>query len=355
MRKKWLPSQTQLVCALWILACPTHIAAQEKSWWTAGLFLDNDLFANEDDGYTNGVRLNFTSPDLRSFEKDRRLPSWLRSINKRLEFIRPDEKGLARNMVVTLGQQMYTPSEQFIDEADLVSSDRPYAGWLYLGFGYQMRSSRRLETAIANFGVVGPSARAKESQDFIHDLRGFDKFRGWDNQLKNEFGLQLLYTRKNIVYRTEDRERWGSDVITQWGGSLGNVATHLETGIEWRFGLRLPEDFGTSSATPGGDNSAPRSSNDSRVQNRLIGGIHVYAALNGRWVIRDITLDGNTFRNSHSVDKEPLIGSMSVGLVMNVKRWQLGFSRLLTTEAFEGQEQSRGYGSVSISYTYAYD
>ncbi|MFT6387533.1 MAG: hypothetical protein ACJAUP_000904 [Cellvibrionaceae bacterium] len=329
-------------------------ARAETDWWTSSFYLDNDLFSDTDDGYTNGIRFSAVSPDLDDFDEDPILPSWLRSINRKLGFFRGDEIDLQRNMVVTLGQQMYTLDERYIDRTDVVEEDRPYAGWLYVGFGYQVSNFNRLDTAVFNIGVVGPSSRADDVQNTVHDARGFDKYQGWDNQLRDELGLQWLYTRKHKFYQPIDVGKLGYDIITQWGGSLGNVATYLEAGAEFRFGWNLPKDFGTSSASPGGDNSSPGSRFDSRVRNILFGGLHGFMAVNGRWVLHDITLDGNTFSDSHSVDKEPLVGSAIVGLAMTISRWKLSFSRQFITDQFKGQEDSKGYGTVSISYTHTF-
>jgi hypothetical protein len=339
-----------LVLCVFASAAP----AFAREWWTASFFLDNDLFAESDDGYTNGIRLSFVSPDLSDFEEDPLLPDWLKSVNRRLSFFRASETDLQRNMVVTVGQQMYTPDEDFIDETALVEEARPYAGWLYLGFGYQVSNYLRLETAVVNIGVVGPASLAEESQNAVHDFRGFDRFQGWDNQLNNELGLQVIYRQKNKLFQQSTQSGWGHDFISHWGGSLGNVATYLETGGEWRFGWQLPRDFGTSSASPGGDNSSPGSVFDNRVRKKAFGGVHAFVALNGRWVFHDITLDGNTFSDSHSVDKESLVGSASVGVATTLYNWKLGFSRRFVTDEFKGQLDEYGYGAVTLSYTYAF-
>lgn len=345
----------KVACIVFALSVYGHsVIAADTDWWTSSFFLDNDLFSDTDDGYTNGIRFSAVSPDLNDFEEDARLPSWLRSINRQLRFFRGDEIDLQRNMVVTLGQQMYTPDERYIDRTDIVEEDRPYAGWLYLGFGYQVSNFNRLDTTVFNIGVVGPSSRADDAQDAVHDARGFEKYQGWDNQLRDELGLQWLYTRKHKFYQPIDVGKLGYDVIGQWGGSLGNVATYLETGAEFRFGWRLPKDFGTSSASPGGDNSSPGSRFDSRVRNIFLGGLHGFVAVNGRWVLHDITLDGNTFSDSHSVDKEPLVGSAVVGVAMTIYRLKLSFSRRFVTDEFKGQEDSKGYGTVSLSYTHTF-
>lgn len=327
-------------------------AVADSRWLTTSFYLDNDLFSGQDDGYTNGIRISAVSPDVRDFETDKLLPPWLRKVNKGLNLFRKEDVDLTQRMVFTLGQQMYTPDEIYIDRNDLVIEDRPYAGWLYLGFGYQLSNAKRLDISVLNIGVVGPSSRAGDAQDTVHDFRGFDKFQGWDNQLRDEFGVQWLYTRKN-KHRPPARESGlGYDVVSQWGWSLGNVATHLEAGAEVRWGWNLPHDFGTSSAGPGGDNSSPDSRDDSRVSEKWFGGIHTFIALNGRWVIHDISLDGNTFSDSHSVDKEPLVGIAAAGVAMSVYRFKLSFTRQYLTKQFKGQGGSSSFGSVSLSYTH---
>ncbi|WP_350563926.1 lipid A-modifier LpxR family protein, partial [Psychrobacter sp. CAL346-MNA-CIBAN-0220] len=44
------------------------------------------------------------------------------------------------------------------------------------------------------------------------------------------------------------------DMITHWGGALGNFGTHANLGTEWRIGWRLPDDFGSSPLRPAGEN-----------------------------------------------------------------------------------------------------
>jgi hypothetical protein len=338
---------------LLLLLLPLQVLA-ENDWWTASFFLDNDLFANADDGYTNGIRFSFVSPDVDNFQDDPRIPQWLRSINRQVRFFRAREGDLKRNMVVTFGQQMYTPDEKYRARTDLIEADRPYAGWLYLGLGYQVSNRKRLESAIVNVGMIGPASYARESQNAIHDWRGFKRYEGWDNQLNNELGLQAIYTRRNKWFSALRERGWGTDVITHWGASLGNVATYVDVGAEWRFGWNIADDFGSSSAVPGGDNSSPGSVVDNRIRDQWFGGFHGFIATSGRWVLHDITLDGNTFSDSHSVNKEPLVGSASVGVAILVSRWKLSFSRILITDQFEGQLDNSGYGSVSLSYTYAF-
>ncbi|MFA4261132.1 DUF2219 family protein, partial [Xanthomonas perforans] len=68
-----------------------------------------------------------------------------------------------------------------------------------------------------------------------------------------------------------------------------------------------------------------------------------------RWVIRDITLDGNTFRNSHSVDKRPFVGDVGYGLAVMYGRWKFALARYHRTREFDTQRETPVYGSFTIS------
>ncbi|MCX4028135.1 lipid A deacylase LpxR family protein [Endozoicomonas sp. SM1973] len=318
-------------------------AAQQKKLWTGNIYFENDLFTETDQNYTNGIKFSLVSPNLQSFEEDDQLPDWFTHINQQLTFFHPKIK-VNHNIVISFAQVMYTPED--IDSKTLIEDQRPYAGWLYFGTAYHARSEHQLDTIELNLGVVGPLALAHETQDFIHDLRGLEKSNGWDNQLKNEPGLIALYEHKHKFISQTANYGIGYDVILHAGGAVGNVATYLNTGFSVRGGWKIPDDFGTSSVRPGGDNSAP---GKGWVLNNGFG-IHMFASVDSRFVIRDIFLDGNTFRDSHSVDKELWVADASVGLSVTVENVKISFARVFRTREFKKQPHSHSYGSLSISF-----
>lgn len=80
--------------------------------------------------------------------------------------------------------------------------------------------------------------------------------------------------------------------------------------------------------------------------------MHAFAAATGRLVLRDIFLEGNTFRDSHSVDKEFLVGDFIVGVSLIFDSLKLSYAQVFRTKEFKGQDSGHHFGSVSISYTY---
>lgn len=347
-----MKARLTLTTAVLLAALPPIAAAQDvDDTWTANFYFENDLFSETDQQYTNGIRASWVSPEIDSFIDDPELPDWLRSANRLLSPLDPEPIKLgddvSRRLIFTLGQLIFTPADR--ERTTLDPDDRPYAGWLYAGFGYHTQTRARMNSFEVNLGMVGPASLAQEAQDFIHDLRGFEKFEGWDNQLKNEPGLQLIYEHKYRWMRTSLPHRWEHEAILHGGGSLGNVATYLNAGIEYRIGKHLPHDFGTSALRPGGDNSVP-GRGDPRFSHEW--GFHAFVSLDGRWVARDIFLDGNTWRDSHSVDKEPWIADAAFGVAATLERWKLSYARIYRTRQFEQQNGNHNFGSLAVSYTF---
>jgi hypothetical protein len=140
----------------------------------------------------------------------------------------------------------------------------------------------------------------------------------------------------------------GADAIAHYGMSLGNVATYLNAGIELRAGTAIPDDFGSSPVRPAGNNTAPGSfPRDGQKRPRR--GIHAFASLDLRAVARDIFLDGNTFRASHSVKREPLVADISLGVAAFAGGWKLSFGRVIRSREFAGQPSRHSYGSFTVS------
>jgi lipid A 3-O-deacylase len=326
-------------------------AAEERYCETLNLYLENDLFGETDQHYTNGIRVSCVSPDLSSYLNDNRLPPWVRGVNDKLRFFHGlkngDDPELQRNLVISLGQLMFTPSDK--EAREVIQDDRPYAGYLYLGFGYHTRDDEQLDTIEVNVGIVGPASLAEESQDFIHKIRAIDKFNGWDHQLENELGLQFIYEHK---HRFKLSNSWPhQDFIAHSGISLGNVATYLNLGGEYRIGWQLPEDFGTAAVRPGGDNSAP-GDEDVRHCGQWICGLHAFISVDSKWVARDIFLDGNSFEDSHSVDRRSTVADAAIGFSFLVGGWKVSYAKVFRTKEFEEQENPHEYGSLSFSYSW---
>lgn len=316
--------------------------------WTFSLYFENDLFGGTDHNYTNGVKLSGISPDLSGYRESEEIPRWALPWIQKLPFI--NTPGLQRNLGLSIGQSMYTPQDT--SRSSLVRDDRPYAGWTYLGVAFHSKDTSRLDTLEFQAGIVGPSSCADETQRMVHRLRGLEVPSGWDHQLHNEPGLALVYERK---CRVLDKRRIGGpglDAITHLGAALGNVSTYANAGIELRAGWNLPADFGDALIRPAGDTNAPVSARDPRLSGQDGFSLYAFGAISGRAVLHDIFLDGNTFKNSHSVDKEPLVADLSAGVCLVFGRFKLSYAQVIRTREFERQEKHHKFGSVTLSVSF---
>ncbi|KAG0752523.1 hypothetical protein G6F63_016623 [Rhizopus arrhizus] len=75
----------------------------------------------------------------------------------------------------------------------------------------------------------------------------------------------------------------------------------------------------------------------------------MFVTTDAAWVIRDITLDGNTFRSSHSVDKRHVVAQGGYGMALTHGRWKFAVARYHSTREFYGQREAPVFGSFTIS------
>ena len=342
------------ICAILVLyllavslICPVSVSADEN-WGTFSVYFENDMFSGTDQHYTNGVKLSWISPDLTDYAKTDRLPKWSLSVIQHLPFI--NEPGLQRNVVLSVGQNMYTPSD--IKHEALIEDDRPYAGWTYAGIGLHSKNQRRLDSMEIQAGIIGPDSFAEETQQWVHELRGLQRPNGWDNQVKNELGLAVVYERKWRFFSSDTLDTTGWDLIPHLGAALGNVYTYANAGVEARWGWNIPRDFGISLIRPAGESNAPVDSDDLRISLRRSFSLYVFIMADGRAVLRNIFLDGNTFAGSHDIDKTYFVTDLGAGAGLMLDRFKLCYTQVVRTKEFKKQKKNQVFGSITFSFTY---
>jgi hypothetical protein len=294
---------------------------------------ENDLYAftNSDRHYTNGVRLAWLSADAD-------LPEWAKALGDELPFLDP---GARRRIGWALGHNVYTPEDKA--RRDLIRDDRPYAGWLYAGFALQSESPNRLDTLELDVGIVGPAAFGREVQNHWHRVIGADPASGWNNQLKNEPGVALVFERKwRKIWELPTGGGFGFDAIPHISASLGNVATYGAVGATLRFGHDLAADFGPPRIRP-----ALPGSGSFKLNDGLAG--YLFIGAEGRAIARDVFLDGNTFAESHSVSKKPIVGDFQAGFALLLNTVRVSFTQVVRTREFDGQNRPDFFGSISLS------
>ena len=300
----------------------TFSATAEQGWEgeIISLRLENDAVAKADRHYTQGSFLSYLS-------RDNGIPGWTAVLAENLPTFGYTVGATKAGFGV--GQEIYTPED--LGSPELQVDDQPYAGWLFARLTLQRRGplSRRwsvLETFDLDLGVIGPESLAEQTQKEWH---GADP-EGWDNQLETEPGFSLRYERRFQFKPSEDSDGWGVRLIPHLGGSAGNVATYLNAGGTIRFGYNVPDEFSTR---PGD----------------LKWGAYLLGGLDGRFVLHNIFLDGNTWRESHSVTKRPFVGEGRVGLGLVFRRVDLSFAHVFRSREFNDQNRSDSFGSVVLA------
>lgn len=308
---------------------PSVAAARDKGRFLS-VQVENDKFTGTDQHYTNGLRAQWLSA-----EED--VPGWAMDVARQVPFF---SAGGVKRWGVSVGHSIFTPSDTLTRQAQ--PDDRPYAGWLYGSLGFVAHSGERLNTVELTVGMVGPSAQGRFVQNRWHDIIEVDRAYGWDHQLHDELGVMLAYERKWRAWRKVGSNGFEADLTPHLGVTLGNVMTYGAGGVTVRFGQDLPEDYGPPRIRP----SLPGTTYF--IPSAGLGW-YVFAGIEGRAVLRNIFLDGNTFRDSPSVDKNPLVGDLQAGLAVTWDDYRLAYTHVLRTKEFKGQDDVDRFGSVSLT------
>ena len=344
------------VCALLIIfSWVAGVAAADsppehclrKDHHTFNLYMENDTIAGDDDQYTNGLKLTWSRFGLSELPGDAWLHKWLYPVVRPLGFDRMD--GSEKALTFSVGQNIYTPDD--IRQTDLVKADRPYAGITYIELGFHKRVDNHMHTLGLCGGIVGPDSYAEEMQSAFHEVINSSDPQGWDNQLENEPVLNLIYDYKKKLFATGLQSGLGNDIIFNTGGVIGNAMTFYNIGLLYRWGWNIPADCGNFPIQPASCfNAEVEEKMCLNPQGRY--GVHLFFSANGRAVLRDIFLDGNTFRDSHSVDKKPFVGTFmgGIGFVGGPIKTVLAY--VYQTKSFDGQKDPQVFGSLSFSYRY---
>ncbi|UCE40673.1 MAG: lipid A deacylase LpxR family protein [Candidatus Aminicenantes bacterium] len=310
-----------------LIACIQPGAAQNRDGFS--LHLENDFFAGTDRYYTNGMKFTWITSGSTSRRSD----------------------SLSRRAVsVSIGQNIYTPYD--INLEDLIEDDRPYAGISYFTLALHKKEDRTMNTWEFLLGIVGPSSLAEELQSFVHGLLQNSEPKGWQHQLKDEIVFGIIFDRKWRIFRSQEEQKFGYDFVGHAGGSFGTMITAVATGWQFRFGLNLPRDFGTFLIRPGGESGALFNDLSFQQKDAQRSGVHGFVYLVGHGVIRNIFLDGNTYSDSHRVDKYPFVSDIAIGFVISLKRFKISYAYVYRTKQFKTQDKPQIFGAINISYVY---
>ena len=263
---------------------------------SATLTFENDAFADDDAGYTNGVRLSYVSEH----------PGFMLEESYQTH---------------SFFQHMYTPSE--INIAEPQPDDRPWAGtagYQYnetsedLGFGFQI-------------GFAGPKSKADKTQIAIHKWFDHTEPLGWDNQLPDKFLLNAMFN-----YRNEYIDTHVFDINNNVAVVVGTTLVEGVIVEEIRIGKR-PDNYQWAVIEP-----IPlgfQSNNEWYA--------YISCTVAGRAVLYNWTLTG--------VDTLPFVGEARIGVSFGIGSIALSYFQAWRSPEFDG-DSNENFGSLNLSYRF---
>lgn len=304
---------------------------------TYSLRFENDVLNNSDGHYTHGTRIEWVGDDATAGPE---------AVRDALDSLFPFGTLAGARLGFSLGQNIYTAKHT--RTSALEPRDRPYAGWLYVGASLSDetplapgRDFSALTTVELDLGLVGPQAFGEQVQNGYHTLAGFERARGWDNQLKNEPTASLIMSRtwRSAPLALGDYE---ADVLPALDASVGNVTVHGGGGALLRFGQGLGVDYGPA-------RNPPFYSPATIANPGIDFAWYAFAGADGRVVAHNIFLDGNTFADSHSVDRRWLVGDLRFGVAMLVSGVKIEFAQNIRSKEFMDQTGPDRFATLTLS------
>lgn len=243
-----------------------------------------------------------------------------------------------------LQQTMYAPPDLSLNHH--VPGDRPYAGMLIGGVGYEFwrdKESPWTNYGELDFGVIGPAAGCKETQTFIHKILHCHKPMGWDDQLHNEVVVNGQWWTKYNWMPTS----WLA-LVPKVGVAAGNIEDFGEIGVDLKLGYNIQR-------TPANEimfsMPAPRGGQSWRDKLSAYG----YVGASERFYLYNHMLEGSMFNHKDDklkVDIERFVTEARVGAVVSYDRFYIMYYAVFRTYEYRHQKNHPDYGGIGLGWTF---
>lgn len=298
---------------------------------------NDNLGGDSDHYYTSGARVTLYNAGIN-------VPA---VIDKMAESISTFDLNETTGTYYTIGQNLYTPTN--ISIAEQPENDRPWAGFLYGSVGLATLTqneniSPHIDDIEFTLGVVGPQSLGEQTQKFVHKyISGSPEPQGWDNQLGFEPVFAVSWQRRMPYAVSYDLGNFANFRIEpNFSVSLGTLRTFVGTGAVAVLGSSKNMD------TPSRVRPAPPGTGYFETQSGKLDW-QLFAGFDARLVGQDIFLDGNTFKDSHSVDKEYLVGDATAGASLSFSSYRLSYTLNARSKEFKEQDENSVFGSVTLT------
>lgn len=316
--------KTSLLISILYFFLFSSVQAQSDSFKSEiGFKSDNDSYLayGQDRYYTNGTFLNFRSAMDQSLLKNKKLNKIIWELEA--------------------GQKMYNAQSGNI--SDIVFVDRPFAAYLYAGgsMNYLYQSESNLKFSV-QAGTIGPAAKGKEAQEFLHDAVGFYKINGWQWQVNNEFGINSIIEYNDLLKRSASGN---SDFTLSSYLNAGTTFSGAGAGLLFRSGS-INQLFGSAST-------------QSTVSNRSVSipkndkELFFYSKSMFHFIAYDATIQGGLFREDKGpvvFDAKPFVFSQQAGITYSKNRFTGDFSVIFKSREIKSIARPHQYGSLALYY-----
>lgn len=302
------------------------VSGQDKIYKNEiGLQSDNDAYlaTKQDRYYTNGIFLYFRTALNPSKNQD-------------------TTKVVKKIWSISAGQKMYNSYTGKIEFSSQV--DRPFAAYLYgaTSLQWHYKNEDFLKVEIQG-GILGPSAKGQESQEFYHQIFGFYKINGWQYQIKDELSANVILNYQKLLQRSINLK---TDFSLPLEARFGNTFTGAKAGILFRAGNLNP--FYQSAVT----NSTVSTNYLRTITNKEF---YFFLKPSLDYIIYDATVSGGLFspnKEFKKFDVVPLVFTQELGLLFSQKRWTTSFKLLFKTKEVKNANKTHQYGIIELFYRF---
>ena len=324
-RMRWLPIALAFLLPAIVVASEGTVTFQEE----------NDTYAlhhRSDRSYTNGTRVLWDWVPAEHSGTER--------VARRLCYGATD---CATRVTLGAMQTMYTPENLKCERP--IPGDRPYAAWLAALAMADAVKERTIDHLELYAGIVGPHAHGKQTQTFIHRLRGYQLPMGWQNQIGDRPGLEAIYERRWFAVKRD----W-IDLTPAASGAVGSVFDYVAASGTLRLGVHLPDRFFHGTPAPAAAPPPPQASAMSALESapkKPRWDAFVFATAAGRAIGYNVFLDAAPAL--YGISRKPFVHDQQYGVSARLFFIRLQYAHTIRSVEFTPERSGHRYGIITLS------
>jgi len=240
------------------------------------------------------------------------------------------------------GQKMYNPISGYTPNP--TRQDRPFAGYLYAGFGMSwFFSNESIVKANVEAGTTGPKSLAEDGQKLLHRIIGFYAPDGWEYQIRNENAVNLSAQYTRLLHRFSDNQ---ADFSFEGYANAGTTFSGAGAAVLFRAG-RINQLFNS-----GYTNGAI--GNNAKTRGLVPRELFFYAKPQLNYIAYDATIQGSMFNDDSPVTfgVKPVVFAQQFGLDYSSQRFTLDFGMIFKTKEVRSTAKAHQFGTITMYYRF---